>query len=187
MHGRTVKFDVCRQSRPMIGAARRDLMVHEGESIRLLLTVYERDGDETPLNLTGLDCRFAFGLDGRNSRAGRVLNVEGGQIYFDLRFGDAFCGDQRIAWSASIGDLAGDEVVAFGSIGVLRAHIGRREPFVPLTTPGGQGYDPGSGGVIVVPGTPENPDGPDVGPLTLLWDDGSVALWEDLSPVEYTS
>jgi len=206
MAGRTLPFAVCRTYGPLEAPPQRNFIITSGEKVRLLITVYERDGDTTPLNTSGMAAYFSFG-DGRGySRDGTFLSFESGQFYFDMMGFTTRDGRGQIPWRVTLGDSSEASVVAFGVINVMAAYGHRFSSTndiigCALTTSDGYYLDTGSG-IIVVPcpgdggggedpgdGGGEDPGDGDgeviVGPNTVLWDDGTVLLWEDGQTVEY--
>jgi len=183
MAGRTLPFAVCRSYGPLEAPPARNFIMHSGEQVRLLLTVYERDGDSTPVNLAGMAAFFSFGTADARGSDGVFLPFETGQVYFDLMGAFTRYGRGQIPWRVTLGDATEASVVASGVINVARADGHRFIRSDALITPGNEyldGDDTDGGGVIGVP-----QPGSDVGPLTLLWDDASPLLWEDGDTVDY--
>lgn len=182
MAGRTLEFAACRTYSPLEAPPPRNFIMASGEQIRLLLTIYDRDGDAEPLNLSGMAAFFSFGCGRGKGRDGTFLPFESGQVYFDLIGGETRYGRGQIPWRVTIGDANEASVVAFGTINVMSAHGHRFTRDAALVTPVGKYLDNGGGGVI---GVPEGGSDGGVTAATLLWDDGSPLLWEDGSTVDY--
>ena len=155
MAGRTLPFAVCRTYGPLEAPPQRNFIITSGEKVRLLITVYERDGDTTPLNTSGMAAYFSFG-DGRGySRDGTFLSFESGQFYFDMMGVTTRDGRGQIPWRVTLGDSSEASVVAFGVINVMAAYGHRFSSTndiigCALTTSDGYYLDTGSG-IIVVP------------------------------------
>lgn len=154
MPGRVLAFDVARQAPPLAAPAQRNFVMVAGEEVRILLRVFEEDGDATPLNLLGMSSyfRISFGRSASITREGTFLDLAGGTLCFDFSEGDTRDRWGQAWWRCNLGPEGSNAVIASGAINILPAEGYRTTSSADLITPASNPYDAYTGDLSIPQG-----------------------------------
>lgn len=104
----------------------RNAIIHAGDAVRLLFTVYPRDGEDAPLDLFGTNARFWLRMDGKSCpelmRPTFAVDFAGGRIAVDLALTETANLRGRAEWGLSLGLDGGQATIARGVLNIAESH-----------------------------------------------------------------